>query len=92
MEEMNANAAVSRPETKNAPVISVGEWVLAMLIMAIPIVNIVMLFIWGFGKDTNPTKANWAKAGLIWIAIGIILYVIFFSTFMAMFAMMGRGM
>ncbi|ELR71032.1 hypothetical protein C900_03162 [Fulvivirga imtechensis AK7] len=35
-----------------------------------------MLFVWGFGSDTNVNKANWAKATLIWMAIFIGLYIL----------------
>ena len=48
---------------------SVGQWMLTLLIMFIPLVNIVALLIWAFGSSTHPEKANWAKATLIWFAI-----------------------
>jgi len=54
-----------------------------------PIVNLVMLFVWGFGGGANPNKANFAKASLIWMLIGIVLTIIFYVMFgAAMFAMM----
>ena len=31
-----------------APVMSVGEWMLTLLILALPLVNIIMLFVWAF--------------------------------------------
>ena len=64
-------------ENENVPVVTVGEWVLTYLIAAIPLVGIIMLFIWAFGNDTNPNKANWAKAALIWTAIVIGIYITF---------------
>lgn len=78
-------------DQNNSPVVRVGEWVITILILAIPIVNLVMLFVWGFGGGTNPSKANFAKASLIWMAIGIVLTIIFWSVFgAAMFAMMNN--
>ena len=75
----------------NAPVIRVGDWVLTILLLAIPVVNLVMLFVWAFGGGTNPNKANFAKASLIWALIGIVLTVIFYVMFgAAMFAMMDQ--
>lgn len=50
---------------------SVGQWMLTLLIMFIPLVNIVALLIWAFGSSTHPEKSNWAKATLIWFAIFI---------------------
>jgi hypothetical protein len=61
--------------------ITIGEWMLTILITAIPIVGLVMLFVWGFGTGTHPSKANWAKATLIWFAIIIGFYIVFFMIF-----------
>ena len=49
-----------------------------MLIAAIPVVNIIMLFIWGFGSDTAFAKRNWARAQLIWVAVAIAVWVLIF--------------
>lgn len=68
-------------ENENVPVVTVGEWVLTYLIAAIPMVGLVMLFVWAFGNDTNPNKANWAKAALIWAAIVIGIYIVFAVAF-----------
>ncbi len=78
-------------DQNNAPVVRVGDWVITILVLAIPIVNLVMLFVWGFGGGTNPSKANFAKASLVWMAIGIILTVIFWTIFgAALLAGMGN--
>ena len=58
------------------PVVGVGDWFVSILITSIPIVNIILLFVWAFGSNTNPSKANWAKAMLIWILIGIVIAVL----------------
>jgi len=60
--------------------ISVGEWIITTIILAIPIVGIIMLFVWGFRSNTQPSKANWAKAALIMMGIGIVLSFLFFGT------------
>lgn len=73
---------------EQAPVIRFGEWFLTIFIVAIPIVGQVMLFVWAFGSGTNPTKANWAKASLVWVAIALLLY---FLVFAAIFAAFMRG-
>jgi hypothetical protein len=36
-----------------------------------------MLFVWAFGSNTNESKANWAKAALIWFVIIIGIYILF---------------
>jgi hypothetical protein len=56
--------------------VTLGDWMLTFLIAIIPIVNIVMLFVWGFSSSTHPSKATWAKAALIWIGIFIVFYIV----------------
>ncbi len=60
---------------------TVGEWFLTMLLTYIPVVNIVLLFVWGFGSNTQLSKSNWAKARLIWMAIGIVMSIIIYALF-----------
>jgi len=55
--------------------LSVGEWMLTMLVMMIPCVNIIMMFVWAFGSG-NKSRSNYFKASLIWAAIGIGLSVL----------------
>lgn len=74
MEQMEVSA-VSKNQSL-AGVVSLGEWMVTLLISAIPIVNIIMFFVWAFGANTKLSKANWAKATLIWIAIGIVFYIV----------------
>ena len=59
---------------------SVGDWIITSLIFAIPIVGFVMLFAWGFSSNTQPSKANWAKATLILIGISIVIFLLFFGS------------
>ena len=66
-------------EYRNQPM-SVGDWFITILITAIPLVGIIMLFIWAFSTDTNINKANWAKATLIWYAIGIVMAVLILAS------------
>ena len=68
-------------DQERIPVVTTGDWVLTYFISAIPLVGFVMLFVWGFSAETNPNKANWAKAMLIWAAIGIVLATLIFMAF-----------
>jgi hypothetical protein len=47
-----------------------------------------MIIIWGFGGKTQPTKANWAKALLLFLAINIVLVIIFSTIFSGLIASM----
>jgi len=72
-------------ENQQAPVMSVKDWLITTLICAIPVVGFVMLFVWAFGSEGNPNRANWAKASLIWMAIVFALVILFWGTLAAVF-------
>lgn len=67
-------------------VMTVKKWLITSLILMIPIVNIVMLFVWAFGDSANKNKANYAKASLLMMLIGIVLYAIIMIAFFSLFA------
>ena len=58
----------------------VKDWLITFLISSIPVINVIMLFVWAFGDGNNEAKKTWAKAALIWIAIIVVLYFAFFAT------------
>ena len=55
---------------------STGEWFLNLFLVAIPLVGLILLFVWAFSSGTAPSKKNWARANLIWILVTIILLTI----------------
>jgi hypothetical protein len=57
-------------------VMSVGDWMITMLIASIPLVGFIMLFVWAFSEGTSPSKKNWARATLIFLIILFVLYFI----------------
>ncbi|HEY9009142.1 hypothetical protein [Ohtaekwangia sp.] len=65
---------------QTAAVLSTKDWVLTLLISFIPLVGIIMLFVWAFGSTENPNKSNWAKAILIWYAIGFVFFIFLWVT------------
>ena len=48
-------------------VMSVREWIVTLVMMLIPVVNVVLLFRWAFAsKELTPSnKVNWARATVI---------------------------
>ncbi len=62
-------------DQQHAPV-SLGNWMLTLLITFIPLLNLIMLLVWAFSGSTPPSKANWAKAALLWMVIFIVLSVL----------------
>lgn len=65
--------------------VSFGEWMIALLLMMVPCVNIIMMFVFAFG-DGKKSKSNFFKAYLVWMLIGIILSVIICVAFGASMA------
>lgn len=65
--------------------VTFGEWMITMLVMMIPCVNIVMMFVWAFGNGKK-SKSNYFKAALVWALIGIVISILFTVIFGATFA------
>ncbi|MBO6586173.1 MAG: hypothetical protein JJ953_08730 [Gracilimonas sp.] len=74
---------------ETAPVMSLKDWVISVLISFIPVIGFIMLLVWAFSDSTNPNKKNWAKATLIIFAAGFVLYLVFAFIFFG--AMMSAG-
>lgn len=72
-------------QTQDSSVMTVQDWVITILIVSLPIIGLIMLFVWAFGSGTNQNKANFAKASLIWAAIGFGLAILFMMVFGAAF-------
>ena len=60
----------------NSQPLTTSQFFLMDLILAIPLVGIIMCFVWAFGDGSNPNRKAWAKAKLIWILVGIVLTVL----------------
>jgi hypothetical protein len=55
--------------------LTVGEWFVTMLVLAIPLVNIIMGLVWAFGSGGNINRRNYCRAALIWMAIAIVISI-----------------
>jgi hypothetical protein len=69
---------------------SVGDWIITLLIMSIPLVNFIALIYWAASSTSSPIKANFAKAALIWLVIIVALYAMFFGALIGAFLGMSR--
>lgn len=63
--------------------VKVSEWLITMLVLAIPCVNLIMLFVWGFGGSEKRSKSNYCKASLIWMAICCGIFILFYIVVIA---------
>lgn len=64
-------------------VMTLGDWMLTLLLTYIPVVNLIMLIIWSVDSSTNVNKKHFAWASLIFMGIGIVLTIIFSSIVVA---------
>lgn len=67
----------SEAEQDKEPVIPFGNWMITLLLPLIPMIGplvyIVMLFVWAFGKTGSRTKRNWSRAQLIMLVVSMIM-------------------
>lgn len=94
MEDQNQNnvyqeqpaAAYSAPAPYvDAAPLSIGGYLIMMIVSVIPLVNLIMLFVWGFG-NSNLNRKNYARAQLIVLAVCVVLGVIFGASLFASLA------
>jgi hypothetical protein len=55
---------------------SVGQYLVTLLLMCVPILGIILMFKWSFGKAVNLNKKNMAKAYLIFFAVWFVLILV----------------
>lgn len=72
------NNHVQSLNLNNQPM-TLKDWIITYLLLLIPIANIVLMFIWAFGKDVNQSKKTYFQAQLIILAVVFVLYILFFG-------------
>jgi len=70
----------------------IGDWAVVWLISLIPIVNLVMMFVWGLSSDVNPSKKAYFQWQLIVTAIGIVISILFAILFGTVLAALISGL
>lgn len=53
-----------------------GEWMWSLFLAGIPVVGLIALFIWAFGSSAKISKRSFARAVLLWAAIGVAASVV----------------
>jgi len=67
-------------ENMNHP-LTVGEWLLNIILASIPLVGFILLLVWAFDSNTNIHKSTWAKAMLVAFVAGLIIMIVFYTAF-----------
>lgn len=75
---------------KLTSVMSLKEWIITIIISYIPVIGLIMLFVWAFSSsNVNENKKNWAKAllviQLVGIALVILIYVFLIGSALALY-------
>jgi len=57
------------------------DWAITLFVASLPLIGLVLLFVWAFGDNSNPIKQNFAKGYLLFLAFGLIIGMIILSMF-----------
>ena len=71
--------------------LTTGQFFLMDLVGCIPLVGLIMYFVWAFGSNANVNRKSWARAKLIWVLISTVLSVLLGIIFGAAFAATGTA-
>ncbi|MBQ9624927.1 MAG: zinc ribbon domain-containing protein [Clostridia bacterium] len=70
--------------------LSMGSFLVMLLIMCVPIANIIMLCVWAFSSGTNVNRRNFARAYLIITLVVFVLYIILGATMINLFVSLSQ--
>jgi len=82
----NQQAQVVQPDSDLNKPLSVGHYILMFIVTGIPLVGIIMLFVWAFGGNTNKNRKNYAIAALILMLISLVLSIVFIASLIPILA------
>ena len=55
---------------------TVGDWMLTLLVLAIPLVNLIMYLVWALSGSGNLNRRNFCRASIYWFLIILGIYVL----------------
>ncbi|MEQ9618929.1 MAG: hypothetical protein RIG61_07115 [Deltaproteobacteria bacterium] len=56
---------------------TVGDWLITMIVLGIPLVGLIMLLYWSLSSTGNLNRRNYCLATLVVVAVILLLFVIF---------------
>jgi len=60
--------------------VSIVDWIITWILLAIPLVNIIMLFVWALNPSTKKSKQNFARASFVvfffFIALSFLMMIV----------------
>ncbi len=70
------NAEFAQPVGRADLPLSVGDWLITLIVLAIPILNIVLYLYWAFFSNGNKGRVNFCRASLILMLVGLFLVAV----------------
>ncbi|NIP24294.1 MAG: hypothetical protein GWN67_08960 [Phycisphaerae bacterium] len=58
---------------------TVGDWMLTLLVLAIPVVNLIMYLVWALSGSGNLNRRNFCRASIYWFLIILGIYIFFMA-------------
>lgn len=55
---------------------SVGEWLITLVVLAIPFLNLILYIYWAFFSNGNKSRINFCRASLILALVGLFLVLL----------------
>ena len=71
--EKEESAREENGNDNKAEVLSMGDYLLMLILLAIPVVNFIVCILWIISGNGNPNRKNFAKAWLVIAVVGTIL-------------------
>jgi uncharacterized membrane-anchored protein YitT (DUF2179 family) len=56
--------------------LTIGDWIVIRIILAIPLAGLVMLFVWALSSDTHPSKKTYCQSTLVIVGCALALVVV----------------
>jgi len=56
-----------------APAMRISDWLVVLILLTIPLVNLIMLIIWSTDKSGNSNRKSFAQAALIFVAALLVI-------------------
>lgn len=76
---------------EDATPLSIGNYIVMMIVGSIPVVGLIMMLVWAFSRNTNKNRQNYARALLIMMLIALVLGIIFGGSILAAVSSLGSS-
>ena len=71
--------AATRPEAAPSPEkrpLTVGEWLLTLIVLCIPLLNIILCLVWALRSSGNIHRRNFCRATLFLIPVAVVMALV----------------